>query len=123
MLYHATYKKNLSSIKRNGLNPSKSFSMWSDSKRDRVYLAKDRDVAESYAETSEELPSGWSEEDLEDIVVLLIDETLIDKEKIKLDENVIDNDGDTVEYIGVIPYSAIVNKNEFDHLKKRKLKR
>ncbi len=104
ILYHATYRPLLSSIKKNGLGGTGSeVKRWNDSIHGIVYLALDPDVAESYAETSENVPDEW----LDEIVVLKIDTTKLDKSKFRLDRNVLDNTGDTLEYNGVIPISAI----------------
>ena len=109
-LYHATYKPLLAKIKANGLDTSKSKKAWEDSKPGLVYLAKDIDVAGSYAEASEAVPESW----LDQIIVLHIDRNQIDADKLSVDKNVQDNEGDTLEYNGVIPYSAIVKVTKYD---------
>lgn len=110
-LYHATYKPFLKSIREKGLgNTNKK--MYSDSKgRENVYLAKDPEVAYSYAENSE-----WVEERdnpdyyYDNIITLKIDTNKINKNNLFDDENVRDNNDDsTVEYHGIIPFSAIVD--------------
>ena len=53
ILYHATYKPLLKKIQADGLDTTKSKKAWEDSKPGLVYLAKDIDVAGSYAEASE----------------------------------------------------------------------
>lgn len=102
-LYHATYKPLLQSIKENGLGSEKSKRNWNDSKPGYVYLTKDKDVAISYAETSDTVPEEW----LDEIIVLRIDIEKIDKTKLGLDTNVLDNKGDTLQYRGIIPFSSI----------------
>lgn len=110
-LYHATYKPFLKSIREKGLgNIDKK--MYSDSKgRGIVYLAKDPDIAYSYAENSE-----WVEERenpdyyYNNIIILKIDINKIDRNKLFDDENVRDDlDDSTIEYHGIIPFSAIVD--------------
>jgi hypothetical protein len=104
ILYHATYRPLLGSIKKNGLGGAGSeVKKWEDSVPGIVYLALDPNVAESYAETSENVPDEW----LDEIVVLKIDTAKLDKSKFRLDRNVQGNTGDTLEYDGVIPISAI----------------
>ena len=97
VLYHATYKQRLKSIQLKGLGAA-SKRNWTDSKRGVVYLALDPDVAESYAETAlDDLDADW------DIVILKISTSGLDTNKFQLDRNVLDNEGDTLEYHGIIP--------------------
>ena len=69
-----------------------------------VYLAIEEDIAVSYAESSEMVPDSW----LDQIIVLHIDSSKLDKNKLSVDKNVQDNVGDTLEYNGVIPWEAII---------------
>jgi ppGpp synthetase/RelA/SpoT-type nucleotidyltranferase len=110
ILYHATYKPLLSKIKENGLDTSKSRKAWEDSVKGLVYLAKDIDVAVSYAESSELVPDSW----IDNIIVLHIDTNKLDKSKFRIDQNVQDNEGDTLEYKGVIPFSAITEVTKYE---------
>ena len=104
VLFHATYKPLLASIKLNGLGGKGSEKKrWEDSITGRVYLARSKDVAESYAESSDTVPDSW----LDQIVVLTIQTSQLDKSKFTLDKNVQDNDGSTLEYDGIIPASEI----------------
>ena len=96
-LYHATYRPLLDSIKKHGLGATKRQN-YADSKQGVVYLARNPDVAMSYAETSEAVPDEW----LNQIVVLKINTTQLDPNKLFIDRNVQDNDGTTLEYRGVI---------------------
>jgi len=106
-LYHATYKPLLKSITKYGLgNEVYARKNWDESKSGVVYLAKDKDVAESYAETSENVKEEW----LDEIVILKIDIDDLDKTKLKIDENVKDNQGDTFEYHGIIKKFEIENE-------------
>jgi hypothetical protein len=75
-----------------------------------VYLAKDPDVAASYAETSEMVPESW----LDQIVILTIDSSKLDQNKLFDDANVRNETSDTVEYRGVIPFEAIVKIQKYD---------
>jgi len=102
-LYHATYKPLLKKIKEKGLDTNDSKKAWEDSIPGYVYLALDPYVAESYAEESEMVPEGW----LDDIIILKIDTNKLDKSKLFTDQNVQDNEGDTLEYRGVIPWEAL----------------
>ena len=107
-LYHATFKPLLKKIKTEGLGGVSSKPLWSDSKKGIVYLALDSSVAYSYAETvfdeNDDIPESWEEK----IIVLVIDTENLDKTKFYLDSNVLDNEGDTVEYHGVIPFDSVV---------------
>ena len=104
VLYHATYRPLLRSIKRGGLGgPGSEKKKWEDSIHGAVYLALDPHVAESYAETSDSVPDDW----LDEIVILQISTAGLNPSKFMLDRNVRDNAGDTVEYHGIIPLSNI----------------
>ena len=81
---------------------------WEDSIPGYVYLALDPEVAFSYAESSEEVPEEW----IDNIVILKIDKYFLDQDKLFIDQNVIDNVGDTLEYRGVIPWESIVGIEE-----------
>lgn len=108
-LYHATYKPLISKIKTKGLDTRKAQMAWEDSKPGYVYLAKDPEVAASYAETSDMVPDDW----LDEIIILTIDSNKLDPEKLFIDQNVQDNQGDTLEYRGEIPYEFIINIEEY----------
>lgn len=109
-LYHATYKPLLKNIKTKGLDTRDSKKAWDDSVAGYVYLAKDSDVAASYAESSEMVPDSW----LDQIVILTIDTAKLDPSRIFDDANVRNETTDTVEYRGVIPFSAIVKIQNYD---------
>ena len=102
-LYHATYRPLLKSIKAHGLGGDRAQAKWEDSKPGVVYLALDPNVAESYAESSNVVPEDW----LDQIVILKIAASKLDKSRLFVDQNVQDNEGDTLEYHGVIPLSNI----------------
>ncbi len=98
VLYHATYRPLLKSIRQHGLGGNGAQAKWEDSILGVVYLALDPNVAESYAESSETIPDEW----LDEIIILKISTAGLDQSKFKLDQNVLDNAGDTLEYHGVI---------------------
>lgn len=102
-LYHATYGPLLTSIQNNGLAGVGCLKNWEDSKDGVVYLALAPEVAESYAEAADNVPDEW----LEAIVVLAIPVSRLDLTRLTLDSNVQNNSGDTLEYSGIIPWSAI----------------
>ena len=104
MLYHATYKALLPLIKKGGLDTRKSALAWEDSKPGIVYLANDPDVAESYAEAAEEVSDEIYDSG---IVVLKIPTKGLELNKLHDDRNVQDDDSDTYEYHGQIPWSRI----------------
>jgi hypothetical protein len=108
LLFHGTFKPLLKKIKRDGLGGLSSKPMWEDSQRGVVYLAIDPDVAYSYVETAfednEDLPESWGDK----MIVLVIDTTTLDHDKFYIDRNVLDNDGSTLEYHGVIPFENII---------------
>ena len=106
ILYHATYKPLLKSIKEKGLgNTDKTY--WIDSKPGVVYLAASEDIAISYAEVNEQCPEEW----LDQIVVLKIDVNDLDIKKLSVDKNVKLEPGEepeTFEYYGIITKFQIV---------------
>lgn len=102
-LFHATYKPLLMNIKKQGLGGKSSKPKWEDSKVGVVYLATDPNIAESYAESSEIVCDDW----LDDIVVLKIYTGNLDQSKFDIDHNVLNSNGDTLEYHGIIPFSEI----------------
>jgi len=106
-LYHATYKPYLDSIMKHGLGGYQQKKNYEDSESGKVYLALDPEVARAYAETSDEVPEDW----LDNIVVLTIDTGKLDKELIGSDRNVQDNNGDTLEYKGIISPNAIIGSS------------
>ena len=115
-LYHATFRPLLKKIKLEGLGGISAKQLWGDSKVGVVYLALEPNVAYSYAETifdeNDEIPESWEEK----IIVLVIDTENLDKTKFYLDSNVLDNEGDTVEYHGIIPFDAVVKVMTEDDL-------
>ena len=110
ILYHATYKPLLKKIQADGLDTTKSKKAWEDSKPGLVYLATDKDIAGSYAESSDVVPDEW----LDNIIILHIDTNKLDKSKISVDKNVQDNIGDTLEYAGIVPWSAIIKAERYN---------
>jgi hypothetical protein len=104
VIYHATYKHLLDSIIANGLGhpDGKPQKMWSGSDSTMVYLALDIDVALSFAETAEEAEDDW----LDNVIVIAVSTNNIDLTKLRLDPNILDNEGDSFIYEGVIPHTA-----------------
>lgn len=108
MLFHATYEEHLPSILRWGLGaaPDMPTKNYEDSRQGVVYLATSPQVAESYAESSDLVPEEW----LDSIVVLCVDTKHLDTNLLRGDANVLLDEGevgDTLEYHGTIPASAI----------------
>jgi hypothetical protein len=97
-LYHATYRPLIKSIKRHGLDNTKAKKNWSDSRKGVAYLATDPDIAISFAEESEIVPDDW----LDEIIVLKITTSKLDTSKLSLDTNIIDNQGESYQYKGII---------------------
>lgn len=99
-LYHATYGVHKDNISKHGLKANSDHKNWEDSKKGRVYLAKDPHIAHSYAETSEKAP----EHHLSHIVVYKVHKKHLDPKKLHKDTNVRnDEDSGTHEYHGDIP--------------------
>ena len=116
IVYHATFRPLLWKIKSEGLGGDSARQIWGGSKKGVVYLALDPVVAHSYAETifgeNDNIPDSWEEK----IIILAINTESLDKTKFYLDMNVIDNEGDTIEYHGVIPFDVVTNimtENDF----------
>jgi len=101
-LYHATFKTYLPSIQKHGLTGKTENKNYSDSKN-VVYLATTKEVAESYADTTEEVPEEW----LDQIVILEIYTKDLDILKLTNDRNVRNEDKSTFEYDGTIPWKVI----------------
>lgn len=113
-LYHATYKPLFNKIKKQGYISNKSKHYW-DISKDYIYLSKDLDDAASYAETNESVPEEW----LDDIVILKIDLSKLNRDLLDIDENQAYSYDDDVnledpatwidfQYEGNIPLSSIV---------------
>lgn len=105
ILYHATYRPLLDNIKKNGLGNT-SETNWQDSQPGVVYLAIDPDIAQSYAETNETVNEDW----LDQIVILKIKTSDLDRDKLSIDQNVRveDNQATTFEYHGIITNFEII---------------
>ena len=113
VLYHATYKALLPLIKKGGLDTRKSALAWEDSKPGIVYLANDPYVAESYAEAAEEVSDEIYDSG---IIILNIPIKGLDISKLHDDRNVQEDDSDTYEYHGQIPWEKI---NYFESLNEK----
>lgn len=109
-LYHATYLERWPSIKINGLDPNYIPKNWFDSKN-VICLAPNSEIAESYAETSEEV----DEELLDNIIILKINTKCLNHANFMRDSNIIFNDErmDEIcyEYHGKIPPNCITRIN------------
>ena len=81
-LYHATYKPLLPSIKKKGLIKNHQNKNWEDSKN-FIYLATSKDIAESYAETSDVVPEEW----IDQIIVFKVDTNKLDLNQLSIDKN------------------------------------
>lgn len=99
-LYHATYGVYLDSILKKGLIPNYKTN-WDFSGR-YIYLTSDPDIAQDFAETADMAP----EEYLNDIVILEIDIKDLDENKLRLDDNITqDEDNEepySFQYIDII---------------------
>ena len=105
-LYHASYGPLADSIQREGLGGDRD-TVWEDSVRGTVYLALDPEIAFSYAETSDDAWDRFETDEGLEIVTFEIDTAQLDPSKFNIDQNVIGNAGDTLEYYGIVPPSAI----------------
>ncbi len=103
ILYHATYAPLVTSIKEEGLGGKSAKPNWPDSKEGVTYWSIDPDVAYSYAESAEDVDESW----LDQIVVFACAIKDFDVKKLFVDANVIDNDGVTLEYHGIMPYEKL----------------
>lgn len=108
LVYHATYRPLLKQIMELGLVGGKRRN-WECSNTGRVYVAKEPEVAESYAETSEFVPADW----LDEIIIFEIDTSQLDISKFGPDPNVLDSDGETLQYAGTIPVHALRLLDEY----------
>ena len=102
--YHATYKPRLKSILKKGLVPNFKKKNWEDSE-DFVYIDTDYDCAVSFCESSEEVPEDW----LDEIVVIKIDASKLDKSKMRVDPNIVGEEHTAFIYDGVISPDAFVD--------------
>ena len=106
ILYHATYGPVADSIKRDGLGGDRD-TVYEDSVRGTVYLAKTPEIAFSYAETSDIAWDRFETDEGLEIVTFEIDTNQLDPSLFNIDQNVQDNEGDTLEYRGIVPPSAL----------------
>lgn len=104
--YHATYLEHLPSIINNGLGPTPDDNKNYDRSKDNaVYLSIDPHVAESFADTAEDVPEAW----LDEIVVIQIPADRLDLTKLSVDANIILSEGEapfSFEYAGTIPVTS-----------------
>ena len=114
-LYHATYKPYLNEIKKDGkisINPPHD--NWEMDNDRCIYLAANKDMARSFAETSDYVPEDF----LNEIVILKIPSNKLDLEYLELDPNIdlyFDPEGLTdfcYAYYKDIPFSAVQELKE-----------
>ena len=124
VLYHATFKALIPSIKRKGIISGGSKYRNFDSVERGVYLGYSPEYAGSMVEASENdnIPEEWFDE----IVILTIDTSKLDLSKLDRDPNVLpqeDEYDDTVPpdetiysfiYRDNIPFNAVININKYD---------
>lgn len=103
ILYHATYRKRIRSIKEFGLG-AKQIKNWSISEDGVVYLATDPNVAASFCETAEDVSDSVYDSG---IVVLAIDSRVLHNMRLRKDENIKDDSSKCFKYTGVINPSWI----------------
>jgi hypothetical protein len=110
-LYHATYTIHKQSVAKNGLKKNSDHNNWDDSKKGRLYLAKNPHVALSYAESSDEVSDEHYDSG---IIVYKVHKKHLDNSKIKKDSNVRNSDRDTVEYHDDIPFKYLKIHSKHD---------
>jgi len=110
ILYHATFRNNIESIKQRGLVPSFNgiVKCWPDCKNG-VYLHSDPDVAYSYAEIADnpDIPEEWFEDE-NNVVVLEINTITLDKNLFEIDPNLPSEQIGSYLYNGTIPSNTII---------------
>lgn len=95
-LFHATYAKNLESIKLHGLNPKLGKRAWAISSSNEVYLSTNKIIARYYANKSDIV-------DKEGIVIIEIDYGQLNNEKLKEDTRAYErHKGKCFAYEGII---------------------
>lgn len=109
-LYHATYRKNLASIKKTGLG-GKRRKNWNFSEDNTVCLALDPYEANSYCECADEVPDKVFDSG---IIVFAIKVNDLDLDFLKQDENLIDVE--SYAYKKIIPVENLYIISEKDGL-------
>lgn len=108
VLYHATYRKNLKSIKEHGLG-ARQRKNWDISESGVTYFTVDPSVAYSFCECAENVSDATLDSG---IIVFAVDTIYLDKSKVRIDSNIKD-DIKSYCYSGIIdPIHLIVMKNE-----------
>lgn len=102
-LYHATYIPLLESIEKEGLGGISATVKWEYSKQGVVYLADDPHTAMMYAKSSEMIPEVWRDQ----VVVLRVNTEYLDETNFMIDGLISGNEGECLEYYGVIPRYAL----------------
>ena len=123
VLYHATFKALIPSIKQKGIISGGSKYRNFDSVERGVYLGYSPEYAGSMVEASENdnIPDGWFDE----IVILTIDTSKLNLSKLDIDPNILPSDNeyddigpadgiiDSFIYRDNIPFSAVININKY----------
>jgi len=104
ILYHATYRAFNNSILEKGLIPRYTC-IWDDCQYG-VYLANNPNLAESFCETSENVPDEY----IDDIIIFSVDTSLLDSDKFEPDPHTLLDKNQNLEcyiYRGVIPVNTL----------------
>ena len=117
VLYHATFKALIPSIKRKGIISGGSKYRNFDSVERGVYLGYSPEYAGSMVEASENdnIPEEWFDE----IVILTIDTSKLDLSKLDRDPNVLQQEDEYNEtiysfiYRDNIQFNAVININKY----------
>lgn len=114
-LYHATYGPLVPSIKKEGLIAGKP-SLWGvKNAKPALFFALEEEVAISFAETCDEAYEKYERNPslgLE-LVVFEIEGKNLDPQLLSLDENILGNQGEYLQYEGDIPPEHL---SEYRHL-------
>jgi len=110
-LYHATFRSHKPSISKSGLSSNPKRTNWEDSQKGRVYLAKDPDVALSYAEAADDAPERHYNSGA---VIYKVHKKHLNPKLLRGDSNVRNDSSDTLEYHGDIPAAHLEVHSEHD---------
>lgn len=102
-LFHATFRANLQSIKKKGIEPGHTKN-WEDSNKGVICLSTDPEVAYSYCESAEEVSEYKYDSG---IVVLAIPTVVLNPLELRVDRNVRSKGQDSYEYHSNIPAKYI----------------
>lgn len=105
-LYHATPKRKLGRIKKQGLVPGKKKN-WEDSSPSKIYLATDPEIAYDFV-----INSDIDLDEEEKIAIIEINTLNLDKDLFNIDQNIQFYEDEPIysyEYEGVIPPDSFTN--------------